>query len=100
MDEKSRKTLESNVVKGYGKATRWIGEQMFGNATNAGQNFINHGDKASKYASDIQERYGNEFETMKESKVTVFVNKLEEMNLIYNKATRIACDNEYLYMYV
>ena len=99
LNEVSNKTIELNAIKEYGKITKWFGEKALKNTKEAGHNLSNHGEKAIDIAEEMREQYELEFKNMKESNINVFVDKLIELDMVYNKTTRIACDEEYVYLY-
>lgn len=98
----SNKSLEGNVLSGLGSAEKAIGslaEKVSIIKDRKVDEWLNdNGEKLKQKGREMNESFVNKFEELKESTITTFVNKIENINNIYNNSNAIYFDKNCMYL--
>ena len=94
--------LEANLVKGLGATSKAIGKAV-GNIplVKEGQvdEFLqNSGSQLQKNARDMKKKTVKQFAILNNPGTKIFINKMDDMALIYNQNNQIYFDKEYVYL--
>lgn len=102
LEEISRGVVDSNVVKGIGIAGKAVGK-IIGSIPlvkegQADEYLQNKGAQLQKNAIEMETKAIKEFAAVGNPGTKVFVEKMEDMILIYNHTSQICFDNENIYL--
>ena len=98
----ANKSLKGNLLSGLGSAEKAIGNLAERVQIIKDKNidtWLNQqGDNMKQKGQDIKNNYSQEFEDIKDSHAKPFINKVFEMNNIYNNTKYIYFDEEFIYL--
>lgn len=95
----ANKSLEGNVLTGLGSAGKVVGNLAEKVKIKNVDTWLNEkGDNLKQTGKNIKDNFINKFEDIKNSNNITFINKIEELNTIYNKTKEIYFDNEKIYL--
>lgn len=94
--------VEANVVKGLGAVSKAVGN-LIGNIPFVKEGSVDEflqeaGDNLHHDAEEIEKKAVNSFAAISNPETNVFIEKLEDMAFIYNRASQICCDKENIYL--
>ena len=100
----SKKSLETNVLKGVGAASNALGK-FIGNIPKVKDSQFDEflqekGEKIHDSASEISQDVIEAFAEVGDPRTKLFVDKMQDMISIYNKTTEICFDRENIYLIV
>ena len=98
----SDNSIKKNILKGVGKASGTVGK-MIGNIPKVKDGMIDDyliqkGEKIKTNASDISKDIVESFAEVSNPSTSIFVNKLNDMENIYNRTKEICFDEKNLYL--
>jgi len=95
----ANKSLEGNLLKGLGTAGRAAGGLAeLVKLKKANKWMSEKGDNIQKFGEVFEEGFVDEFNKMKDSNSKIFVHRIEQVDLIYNKTKEISFDKEFMYL--
>ncbi|MFC2550692.1 MAG: DNA helicase UvrB, partial [Streptococcus sanguinis] len=104
LEKMSESSIESNVLKGVGEASKAIGG-FLGNIPfikdgPADEFLQDGGEELNKSAKKMEKDIIKSFKKLKNAKTSVFIDRLNELNQIYNHTSDVCIDNENIYFIV
>lgn len=100
--ELSESGIESSFIKELGNASTAIGNTIgnipFLKAGQVDEFFKNSGTGLFKNASALKNKAVEQFLTLKNSEIELFINKIDDMAIIYNKNKQIYFDKQNVYL--
>ena len=96
--------LEANVVKGLGTASKAVGK-LIGNIPVVKEGSVDEflqdaGDNLHRNADGMEKKAVKSFAAIGNPGTSVFVEKMEDMAVIFNHTSQICCDKEKIYLIV
>ncbi|MGI6042052.1 MAG: hypothetical protein ACOYBH_07525 [Candidatus Alectryocaccobium sp.] len=102
LEKLGESTVETNVLKGIGTAGKavgkFIGSIPFVKEGPVDELLQDGGDNLRKNAIGIEKKAVQQFAALSNSRINVFVNKMEDMIRIYNHTERICFDDKQIYL--
>ena len=104
LEKMSESSIESNVLKGVGEASKAIGG-FLGNIPfikdgPADEFLQDGGEELNKSAKKMEKDIIKSFKKLENAKTSVFIDRLNELNQIYNHTSDVCIDNENIYFIV
>ena len=102
LEKMSNSALESNVMKGVGTAGKAVGK-LIGSIPLVKEGPVDEflqesGESLEKNASDIEKEAVKKFAVIGNPETGMFINKMEEMVLIYNHTSELYIDDKNIYL--
>lgn len=95
----ANKSLESNLLSGLSSASKAISSLAEKVKVKNVDNWLNErGSNLQKTSQNMKESYNKRFDEIKDNNTSKFINKIEEINCIYNNTKEIYFDNENVYL--
>lgn len=95
----ANKSLEGNVLSSLGSAGKVVGNIAEKVKIKNVDTWLNEkGDNLKQTGQNIKDNFINKFEEIKNSNSITFINKIEELDTIYNKTKEIYFDGEKIYL--
>ena len=104
LEKMSESSIESNVLKGVGEASKAIGG-FLGNIPFIKDSPVDEflqdgGEELNKSAKKMEKDIIKSFKKLENAKTSVFIDRLNELNQIYNHTSDVCIDNENIYFIV
>ena len=104
LEKMSESSIESNVLKGVGEASKAIGS-FLGNIPFIKDGPVDEflqdgGEELNKSAKKMEKDIIKSFKKLENAKTSVFIDRLNELNQIYNHTSDVCIDNENIYFIV
>ena len=104
LEKMSESSIESNVLKGVGEASKAIGS-FLGNIPFIKDSPVDEflqdgGEELNKSAKKMEKDIIKSFKKLENAKTSVFIDRLNELNQIYNHTSDVCIDNENIYFIV
>lgn len=102
IEKMSKKSLETNVLKGIGRASNTIGK-FIGNIPVIKEGLVDEflqdsGKHLKSNAKGMEEKVTNIFAEMSDPKTSTFIGKMNDMIQIYNHTSEIFFDENQIYL--
>lgn len=98
----ANKSLEGNFLKGLGSTQKSIGDLAekipVMKDKQIDQMFKKNAESFKKSGENIKNKFSDKFESIKNSNAEIFINKVDDINHIYNRTQSIYFDNENIYL--
>lgn len=98
----ANKSLEGNFLKGLGSTQKAIGDLAekipVMRDKQIDQMFKKNAESFKESGENIKNEFSDRFELIKKSNAEIFINKVDDINQIYNKTQSIYFDNENIYL--
>jgi len=98
----ANKSLEGNLLKGLGSTQKAIGDLAekipVMRDKQIDQMFKKNAENFKESGENIKNEFSDRFELIKKSNAEIFINKVDDINQIYNKTQSIYFDNENIYL--
>lgn len=102
IQKNANKSLEGNLLKGIGTAGKAIGNLAekvpLMKEKKVNEWFDEKGSNLSKSGDNIKNEFTKKFEEISESNTKTFINKVDDINCIYNKTKEIYFDGKNIYL--
>ena len=104
LEKMSESSIESNVLKGVGEASKAIGG-FLGNIPFIKDSPVDEflqdgGEELNKSAKKMEKDIIKSFKKLENAKTSVVIDRLNELNQIYNHTSDVCIDNENIYFIV
>lgn len=95
----SNLSIESAAVKGAGAITKGLGK-LFSKIkeTDNTKKMITSGEEMSKKAIDMNDKYIDEFKSIEDPGLSIYMDKMEELIFLFNKTSLVCMDEDKIYL--
>lgn len=102
IEKMSNRTVEANIIESIGKTGKALGEFVNSipqiKAEQAGDWLINSGNKIQETGQNIKKAPMNDIESISKTGIELFLDKFDDINVIYNHTKDIYLDKDNIYL--